>query len=108
VAFPLPGRPAQPGDRVGAYPAVQRGTDLGIAPLQIRDQDLAGEIVREDTRGSVVDERQPAQPVEQFRHVVTAQRDPQHRLGRGPRLGTHLQRLPVCRGRRAVHEPLQE
>ena len=75
--LPLVGRDVEPREQPGPDPVMQVGVSAGVTPAQIRQQTVAGHVVREQPVRSLVDERQRAQPGEQLAGVVAEHRSQQ-------------------------------
>ena len=96
------------GDDEAADPAVQLQVALGVAPMQVGVEHLAGQVVGEQPVGALLDEGESPQPAEQLVGIAAVEGRGQQRLGGHPDVGADLQGLAVPRAGQVLHEPLQQ
>ena len=83
-AAPFP----EPPHIVAAHPAVELPVSLGIAPAQVRLQDIAHQVVGKESFRPAFDERQAAQSGKEARRCFFAQHCAQQSFMGRPSLGT--------------------
>ena len=82
---------------VGLDPPEDELVAVGVAPAEIPIDHVAGEIVREQSVRTGLDEGEVAEPVEQLADIGSVERRPQQGFGGDPGQGAGLQRLPLLR-----------
>lgn len=92
--------------RAGA--AMQLGIEIGISPPQLRGQDLAHEIVREEPVAGRFHEGKSAQPFEQLIGVRPVQERGEKRFRGDADESGGLEPQPVFRAGQGLHQTLQE
>jgi len=96
---PLPGPPAR-GDelvaQVAPHSTVHLEIAVRIAPAEIGVEHFARQIVRTQTFDALLDEREPAKPLEELGRVAVRQRRAEQRFRGDTHLRAHSERLPVA------------
>src|SRR5262249_6799359 len=93
---------------IGARTGVQRSVTIGAAPAQISNKGLARQIVRQQTFGRGVNERQPAQPVEQVMDIWNGEHLRKQWLRRQPQQRADLQRCALDRLERLLYHTVEQ
>jgi hypothetical protein len=101
-------RPVQAGDDMLANPGVHGGEVLGVAPLQVRGEDVAREVVRQQPGVGELRERQLAQPAEQLGCILLAEDMTQQPLRGDPGEREHVECRPVARAGHVGREARDE
>jgi hypothetical protein len=81
---------------------------LGVAPAQIGVEDLAGQIVRNETARPLLDEGESSQPGEERLGVLAGESSGQRRLGQNSDVGAGVERQAVGRRRHVFDEALEQ